>query len=135
MSHVSKPGLAQDQEQLQEQLQEQKPIELSSVERTAKDGDFQPLKIVPPLVDGGEVVGFEGANIELGRQTTRATTIRPLPVRVLRSQRRGLCGRFTILAEVEEPRDYPDGTKWFITGVIAMAAGTAPLGSTIILRA
>lgn len=128
MTHVNKLGLAQEQEQ------ESNSIELSSVDRAGHGGDVQSPTVLPPLVNDDEVVGSDGTEIELGRRTTKATTIRPLPVLVPRSQRRGLCGRFTILAEVEEPRDYPNGTKWFISGVIAMAAGTAPLGSTIIFR-
>lgn len=58
----------------------------------------------------------------------------PAPVKVPRSQRRGLFGRFTILAEVEEPKHYTRRTKWFITFVIALAAAAAPLGSAIIFR-
>lgn len=56
----------------------------------------------------------------------------PKAVKVPRSKRRGLFGRFTIVAEVEEPKHYPRRTKWFITFVIALAAAAAPLGSTII---
>jgi hypothetical protein len=58
----------------------------------------------------------------------------PAPVKVPRSQRRGLFGRFIIFAEVEEPHHYPPRTKWFITFVIALAAAAAPLGSNIIFR-
>lgn len=58
----------------------------------------------------------------------------PPPVKVPRSQRRGLFGRFTILAEVEEPKHYSRRKKWFITFVIALAAVAAPLGSAIIFR-
>lgn len=53
---------------------------------------------------------------------------------VSRSQRRGLLGRFTVVAEVENPLDYPRRTKWFITFVVALAAVAAPLGSTIFFR-
>lgn len=63
-----------------------------------------------------------------------ANSIRPVPVKVPRATRRGLFGRFTILAEVEEPKDYPNKTKWFITFVIATAAVAAPMGSTIFFR-
>ena len=58
----------------------------------------------------------------------------PAPVKVPHSKRRGLFGRFTIVAEVEEPKHYPRRTKWFITFVIALAAVAAPLGSAIIFR-
>lgn len=58
----------------------------------------------------------------------------PESVKVPRSQRRGLFGRFTILAEVEEPKHYSRRTKWYITFVVALAAVAAPLGSAIIFR-
>ncbi|KAA6414029.1 MAG: MFS multidrug resistance transporter [Lasallia pustulata] len=60
-----------------------------------------------------------------------ANSLRPAPVKVPRSKRRGLFGRFSIIAEVEEPKDYPNKTKWFLTFVIAVAAAAAPFGSTI----
>ena len=59
---------------------------------------------------------------------------RPPPIKVPRSQRRGWLGRFTVPAEVEEPKNYLNNTKWFITFVIAVAGMAAPVGSTIILR-
>ena len=58
----------------------------------------------------------------------------PSPVKVPRSDRRGLLGKLTVLAEVEEPKHYPNSVKWFITFVIALAAVAAPAGSTILLR-
>ena len=60
--------------------------------------------------------------------------IKPAPMKVSRSMRRGLLGRFTILAEVEEPKHYPNHTKWFITFVVAVTAAAAPLGSAIFFR-
>lgn len=63
-----------------------------------------------------------------------ANSIRPAPVKVPKANRRGLFGRYTILAEVEEPKDYPNKTKWFITFVIATAAVAAPMGSTVFFR-
>jgi len=56
-------------------------------------------------------------------------------VRVPRSKRAGLLGRFTILYEAEEPKDYPRRIKWFLTTIIAFAAVTAAMGSAIILPA
>lgn len=58
----------------------------------------------------------------------------PKPVKVPRSKRRGLFGRFSIVAEVEEPKHYSRRTKWYITFVVALAAVAAPIGSTIIFR-
>jgi hypothetical protein len=56
-------------------------------------------------------------------------------VAVPRSKRRGLFGRFTLLAEVEDPKSYPRNTKWFITFVVAVGAMAAPMGSSIFYRA
>ena len=58
----------------------------------------------------------------------------PKPVKVPRSKRRGLFGRFTIVAEVEEPKHYPQNIKWGITFAVALAAVAAPMGSAIIFR-
>ena len=58
----------------------------------------------------------------------------PAPVKVPRAKRRGLFGRFTLVAEVEEPMHYPRKVKWFITFNVAFAAIAAPMGSAIIFR-
>ena len=73
-------------------------------------------------------------DVELAQATSTAQSVCPPPVRVPIAQRRGLFARFSILAEVEEPKHYPRKTKWFITFIIALAAGAAPLGSAIIFR-
>ena len=67
-------------------------------------------------------------------ETAQREIPNPAPVKVPHSRRRGLFGRFTIVAEVEEPKHYRRRTKWFITFVIAAAAVAAPLGSAIIFR-
>ena len=56
-------------------------------------------------------------------------------VRVPASERRGLFARFALVAEVTEPTDYSNKTKWFLTFVVAFAAAAAPVGSGIIFRA
>ncbi|RMZ87844.1 hypothetical protein DV736_g4923, partial [Chaetothyriales sp. CBS 134916] len=63
----------------------------------------------------------------------RTETPKQPVVKVPRSKRRGLFARFAIVAEVTEPRDYPDSTKWFLVAVIGFAAAAAPVGSSIIL--
>ena len=87
--------------------------------------------IVSPTNDANE----KANDVEAARGTTIASSIASAPAKVPRSKRRGLFGRFSILAEVEEPQNYLRKTKWYITFVIAMAAVAAPLGSAIILRA
>ena len=73
-------------------------------------------------------------NEEVFASPSKAESTSPQPVKVPRSQRRGLFGRFTLLAEVEEPKDYPRPTKWFITFTVAVAAAAAPMGSAIFFR-
>ena len=69
-----------------------------------------------------------------GTALGRVITPRRDPVKVPRSQRRGLLGRFTIVAEVENPYDYNNRLKWFITFMVALAAAAAPMGSSIFFR-
>lgn len=73
-------------------------------------------------------------DVELGQATSAASEQDPPPVKIPRSKRRGLFARFSVIAEVEEPKHYARRTKWFITFIIALAAVAAPLGSAIILR-
>lgn len=79
---------------------------------------------------GKKIVDQEKQDVEAGRNVDT----NPAPVKVPRSQRRGLFGRFIVFAEVEEPKHYPRRTKWLITFVVALAAAAAPLGSNIIFR-
>ena len=58
----------------------------------------------------------------------------PSPIKVPASKRRGLFGRFTLLAEVQEPKHYSRRIKWFITFIVALAGVAAPMGSGIIFR-
>lgn len=73
-------------------------------------------------------------DVESSVPTDHQGSIRQQAIKVPRHKRRGLLAKFSIIAEVEEPKDYPRRTKWFITFVVGIAALAAPLGSTIILR-
>lgn len=75
-------------------------------------------------------VDVENADDALARTITPK---RPV-VKVPRFEMRGLFARFSLMAEVTEPYDYKNNTKWFITFVVAVAAAAAPVGSAIILR-
>jgi hypothetical protein len=65
---------------------------------------------------------------------TRVTTPRREVVKVPRPRRRGLLGRFSLVAEVQNPYDYSNKLKWFITFIVAFAAAAAPMGSSILFR-
>jgi hypothetical protein len=69
-----------------------------------------------------------------GSALDRVAAPRRDAVEVPRSQRRGLLGRFTLVAEVQDPYDYSNSLKWFITFIVAFAAAAAPMGSSIFFR-
>ena len=93
-----------------------------------ENNDQNPIPM--PLANAVDVDDSHKNDIE----ALRPASVQTKPVKVPRSQRRGLFGRFTILAEVENPKEYPRSVKWFITFVTAMAAIAAPIGSTLIFR-
>lgn len=77
----------------------------------------------------------EHQDVEIADDVLQRTITPKSPlVRVARSKRRGLFSRFALVAEVTEPFDYKDSTKWFVTFIVAVAAAAAPVGSAIILR-
>ena len=99
-----------------------------SLDLEKKKSDLTSPDSSQPSVNPGTTLP-QGRDVEAVQEE-----VTPTPVKVPRSKRRGLFGRFTIVAEVEEPKHYPRRTKWFITFVIALAAVAAPMGSTIIFR-
>ncbi|MCJ1426508.1 hypothetical protein MMC29_004411 [Sticta canariensis] len=126
MNHENAQRLAQEKERTSSNLSR------SSLERDDEDGQSS---TDPSPVNGRGDAYPDEKDIGSVRPNTRPESIRPQPVKVPRSKRRGLLGRLTILAEVEDPRDYRNKTKWFITFLVALAALAAPLGSTIIFPA
>lgn len=125
MNHDIAQRLAQEKERTSSNLS------WSSLER---DDEDVRSSTDPSPVDGRGNAYPDEKDIASVRPNKRPESIRPQPVKVPRPKRRGLLGRFTILAEVEDPRDYRTKTKWFITFLVALAALAAPLGSTIIFR-
>lgn len=63
-----------------------------------------------------------------------ASTIRPEIVVVPRLERRGLLGRFSVIPEITNPREYGNGTKWAMTVIVSFAAITSSTGSSIFFR-
>ncbi|KAE8379662.1 major facilitator superfamily domain-containing protein [Aspergillus bertholletiae] len=74
---------------------------------------------------------FEGKDEEC-RPSSASDTSHDTAVVVPRLNRRGLFGRFTLLAEIENPKTYSRKKKWFITFIVAWAGATAPMGSAIL---
>lgn len=101
-----------------------------------KLGDVISHSLPPPLAEGTTAVTTQTHefDVEASRPAPQHEFGVTQAVKVPRLSRRGLLGRFTILAEVEDPTLYPRRIKWFITFVVATAGMAAPLGSTIIFR-
>ena len=72
---------------------------------------------------------------ECSRARSSVRSVRRELEKVPPRQRRGLLGRFTIIAEVTNPYDYSRKTKWMLTFVIAVAGAAAPMASSIVLPA
>lgn len=99
---------------------------------------FPPQKAsTPPHASTGRITIEDKGSDDTDLEPVRCPSSIDLepPVPVPRSKRRGLCGRFTLLAEVEDPRSYPRRVRWFITFVVAVAGTMAPMGSSIFFRA
>jgi hypothetical protein len=92
------------------------------------------LKSVASLSSPSTVIADNEDVEHRGSALDRAVTPRRDAVEVPRSQRRGLLGRFTLVAEVQDPYDYSNKLKWFITFIVAFAAAAAPMGSSIFFR-
>lgn len=75
------------------------------------------------------------ADTEKNIPTENASSdLQPGPVVIPRLKRRGLFGQLTLIAEVEDARNYGRQTKWFLTFIVAIAALPAPMGSAIFFR-
>lgn len=109
----------------------------ASEKEYGKPADSQSVRSVTHSLGPSEhsTIRDDGADIEIAGDVLQRTITpkRPL-IKVSRSDRRGLFSRFALVAEVTEPYDYKDSTKWFITFVVSIAAAAAPIGSAIILR-
>ena len=110
---------------------DERSVDNGSLDKCQEDGVSH---ILAPEQGSVTAAAGEKEDVEAQVPEAHAISISPPPVKVPRSQRRGILGKFTILAEVEEPKNYPRRTKWFITCVIALAAAAAPLGSAIFFR-
>lgn len=69
-----------------------------------------------------------------GKVEPTASTIGPEVIVVPRSERRGLLGRFSVIPEITNPREYGKGTKWAMTVIVSFAAITSSTGSSIFFR-
>ncbi|KAF5023973.1 hypothetical protein F66182_3959 [Fusarium sp. NRRL 66182] len=81
----------------------------------------------------GEPLGHIDTRPSTRRPRSRASSLRSRnPAAVPRPKRRGLFAGVTLVPEITYPPDYRNSTKWWLTGIIALATAAAPLGSTIV---
>ncbi|EXJ95783.1 hypothetical protein A1O1_00907 [Capronia coronata CBS 617.96] len=86
------------------------------------------------ITPSGQSTAADPQDVEIADDVLQRTiTPRKPIVKVPRAKRRGLFARFALVAEVTDPVDYKNSTKWFITLTVAIAAAAAPIGSGIIL--
>lgn len=78
--------------------------------------------------------GVAEARPALSHTVSTTSSVVPAVVKVPRGKRTGLLASWTLLYEAEEPKHYPRKIKWLITFMIALAAVSAPMGSSIVLR-
>ncbi|EXJ89898.1 hypothetical protein A1O3_02965 [Capronia epimyces CBS 606.96] len=96
--------------------------------------DSRSIQSTPSITPSTPSTAAEPQDIEIGNDVLRRTvTLKNPLVKIPRSERRGLFARFALVAEVTEPVDYNNRTKWFITLTVAIAAAAGPAGSGIIL--
>lgn len=127
--------MTEDGEKRSAQAAEDPLTKSNSRLRGKREGDYGDSSTSPVADSAAAAIPQRHeADLEASCQTSGPGLAPNQPVKVPRMNRRGLFGRFTILAEVNEPTSYPRQTKWFITFVVSMAGVAAPLGSTIIFR-
>ncbi|KAI9888204.1 MAG: hypothetical protein M1820_010248 [Bogoriella megaspora] len=105
----------------------------SSISTVSKSQD-QGLETAPQIEEAAKETSasiLEKKNAPSSVHSNAEVPAVPVP----RSQRRGLFGRFSLLPEVDEPKNYSRPKKWFITAIVAFAAAAAPTGSGVLLPA
>ena len=98
------------------------------------DGDALSIHTLHSLAASQHSTIADDQSHDIEATLERTLTAKKPIVKVPRAERRGLFARFCVVAEVTEPWDYPNNTKWFVTFVIAVAGAAAPIGSSIIFR-
>jgi hypothetical protein len=82
--------------------------------------------------DGPSMNSVQDMNQGPPLKSAASSIYEPAPI-VPRHLRRGLLGRFALIAESTEPTHYPRKTKWIITTIVAFAAAAAPTGSATVM--
>ncbi|KAI0024264.1 major facilitator superfamily transporter multidrug resistance [Xylariomycetidae sp. FL0641] len=90
---------------------------------------------IPPPTHDIPSINKDKTPSPLDIQPVESVSQRTPPVVVPRARRRGLFASFTLIPEVENPRDYPYSTKWMLVAIVAAAGATAPAGSAILYPA
>ncbi|KAG8158666.1 hypothetical protein KVR01_011788 [Diaporthe batatas] len=119
---------------------ETKSREVSIYEERDNDDDEEDDQHRDPAPEGPEGLNTgippEDGLGGLSRPHSWASSARSRPLVVVpRKERRGLFAQLALIPEVERPYDYTRKTKWMVTFIVAAAACTAPLGSSILYPA
>lgn len=107
---------------------------LSKEKQAGQDAETKSVRTVHSVTASEHSTIADGNDHDIEAALQRTLTAKKPVIKVARSKRRGLFARFSVVAEVTEPKDYKNNTKWFITFVIAIAGAAAPVGSAIIFR-
>lgn len=107
---------------------------LSKEKQAGQDAETKSVRTVHSVAPSEHSTIADGNNHDIEAALRRTLTAKKPITKVARSQRRGLFARYALVAEVTEPKDYKNNTKWFITFIIAIAGAAAPVGSAIIFR-
>jgi hypothetical protein len=108
---------------------------LAAVEKeTGHNADTLSIHTLPSLAASEHSTLADDQSHDVEGALERTLTPKKPIVKVPRSKRRGLFARFCVVAEVTDPCDYQNRTKWFLTFIIAVAGAAAPVGSAIIFR-
>lgn len=83
----------------QEAQQDNSELQSLEVDKEINPQEDFPRSSSPSVVEPTDNANEEGKDMEAARVTITASSIAPAPVKVPRSERRGLFGRFSILAE------------------------------------
>lgn len=82
-----------------------------------------------------DIQGDEESRISSGVNRLESNASSTKLKRVPASEKRGLFGRFAMIPEYQDARDYPKSVKLTIVFVVAFAAITGPMGTSIMLPA
>ena len=74
-------------------------------------------------------------DLEASRKPASVLSADCVAIKVPRLERRGLFANLSLIPEVDNPYNWPNSTKWWVTFIVGVAAAAAPMGSAVVLPA